>query len=76
VTRENLDKQKPALVFSQNRSGKKTTVTIGHPLFASTYIVEHFDIENGVLSFETDDGRLICTNRPFFLKEEIVGKKI
>jgi hypothetical protein len=67
--------KRPAIVFSQNRSGRKTTVRVAGD-GVSTHRVKHFDVENGVLSFETEDGERICTNMPFFLKEEAVGKKV
>jgi hypothetical protein len=36
--------------------------------------VEHFDVENGILSFRCPDGVRVCTNAKFFLIERPLPK--
>lgn len=47
--------------------GTKTMISVES---LGIYEVKHFSTEEGVISFETDDGKKIMTNRLFHLIEE------
>ena len=63
--------QRPKLVEFKPSDDRETTVHVWKPGFkhADYYHVTHFEIESGVLAFETDRGQKICTNLPFWLSE-------
>ena len=65
------ESQRPKLVEFRQSDDRETLAYVWKPGFkdSTLYYVSHFEVEEGMLAFETDRGEKICTNLPFLLRE-------